>query len=114
MKILKRVASLLSGVAICFLTSIACAQTPQQLPAPSPLIAAGSGVNLGITRLLAKAFMNRHPRITIQVPGSIGTKGAISAVMDGAITFGLISRSLKEDEKSRRNDKVSAELPSSH
>jgi len=28
-------------VAICFLTSIACAQTPQQLPAPSPLIAAG-------------------------------------------------------------------------
>ena len=99
MKILKRVASLFSSVAICFLTSVGYAQTPQQQPAPSPMIAAGSGVNLGITRLLANAFMNHHPLITIEVPGSIGTKGAISAVMDGAITFGLISRSLKEDEK---------------
>jgi len=44
--------------------------------------------------------MNHHPRIIIEVPGSIGTKGAITAVADGAITFGLISRSLKADEKS--------------
>ena len=70
------------------------------MPAPLPLIVAGSGVNLGITRFLAKAFMNIHPEITIEVPGSIGTKGAISAVADGAITFGLISRPLNADEKS--------------
>jgi len=75
-------------------------QTPQPQPVPQPLIAAGSGVNLGITRLLAKAFMNDHPQITIEVPGSIGTKGAIAAVTDGTITFGLISRSLKDGERS--------------
>jgi ABC-type phosphate transport system substrate-binding protein len=33
------------------------------------------------------------------IPGSIGTKGAIKAVTDGAITLGLISRSLEEEEK---------------
>jgi phosphate transport system substrate-binding protein len=63
------------------------------------VIAAGSGVNLGITRLLAKAFVKENQTITVDVPGSIGTKGAIKAVADGAITLGLISRPLKEEEK---------------
>jgi len=62
------------------------------------LIAAGSGVNLGITRFLAAAFSKNHPQITIEVPGSIGTKGAIKASADGAITFGLISRPLEKEE----------------
>jgi phosphate transport system substrate-binding protein len=88
------------AVIICLVTSMAWPQTPQQQPVAQPLIAAGSGVNLGITRLLAKAFMSDHPQITIEVPGSIGTKGAIAAVADGAITFGLISRPLKDEEKS--------------
>jgi len=63
------------------------------------LTAAGSGVNLGITRLLAAAFTKLHPNITIDVPGSIGTKGAIKAVSEGAIALGLISRPLKDEEK---------------
>jgi phosphate transport system substrate-binding protein len=100
MNLLKRIGPLLTTAAICFLTSVTCAQTPQQLPAPSLLIAAGSGANLEITRLLANAFMKYHPRVTIEVPGSIGSKGAITAVTDGAITFGLISRPLKADETS--------------
>jgi phosphate transport system substrate-binding protein len=54
---------------------------------------------LGITRLLAKAFEKENQTITMDIPGSIGTKGAIKAVTDGAITLGLISRSLKEEEK---------------
>jgi phosphate transport system substrate-binding protein len=66
---------------------------------PEAVIAAGSGVNLGITRLLAKAFVKENQTITVDVPGSIGTKGAIKAVADGAITLGLISRPLKEEEK---------------
>jgi phosphate transport system substrate-binding protein len=66
---------------------------------PEAVIAAGSGVNLGITRLLAKAFVKENQTITIDIPGSIGTKGAIKAVTDGAITLGLISRPLKEEEK---------------
>lgn len=63
------------------------------------LTAAGSGVNLGITRLLADAFVKRNQKVFIDIPGSIGTRGAIKAVADGAISLGLISRSLKEEEK---------------
>ena len=100
MKIPKRITPLLSAVTIYFLASMACAQTPWQQPDPSPLIFAGSGVNLGITRLLANAFTAGHPRTTINIPGSIGSNGAIKAVADNAITLGLISRPLKEAEKS--------------
>ena len=91
---------ILSAIIICCVTSMGWPQTPQPQPVPQPLIAAGSGVNLGITRLLAKAFMNDNPQITIEVPGSIGTKGAITATADGTIAFGLISRSLNDEEKS--------------
>ena len=63
------------------------------------ITAAGSGVNLGITRLLAEAFTKDHPQMAIEVPGSIGTRGAIKAVADKAIAIGLISRPLKEEEK---------------
>ncbi|TKB25521.1 hypothetical protein FCL47_13345 [Desulfopila sp. IMCC35006] len=65
------------------------------------LTAAGSGVNLGITRLLATAFTKVHPELTIDVPGSIGTRGAIQAVVDNAIHLGLISRPLKAEEEAR-------------
>lgn len=65
------------------------------------LIVAGSGVNLGITRLLAKGFVKKNPDIKIDVPGSIGTKGAIAAISDGAINIGLVSQPLKEEEKAQ-------------
>jgi len=102
MKMSKRITQFITSIAVCSLTSLTLSQPPQQQPVLSPLTAAGSGVNLGITRLLADAFMKDHPEITIEVPGSIGTKGAIKAAADGAVTFGLISRSLKENEKSQR------------
>jgi phosphate transport system substrate-binding protein len=92
----KRVAPFIASVLI--FASTGWAQAIDQKSSPQPLIAAGSGVNLGITRLLAKAFMDKHPQTIIEVPGSIGTKGAITAVNDGAITFGLISRPLKKEE----------------
>lgn len=63
------------------------------------LTVAGSGVNLGITRLLAEAFMTEHPQISIDIPGSIGSNGAILAVADNAIPLGLTSRGLKQEEK---------------
>lgn len=66
---------------------------------PIKLIAAGSGVNLGITRLLADAFMKNNPGVIIDVPGSIGTRGAISATLEGAVSLGLISRPLMENER---------------
>lgn len=81
--------------------AVACPVRAEQQPAPPPvqLTAAGSGVNLAITRLLAEAFTKLHPNVTIDVPGSIGTRGAIKAVSEGAIPLGLISRPLKDEEK---------------
>ncbi len=69
--------------------------------APTTLIVAGSGSNLGIARLLAETFSKEHPQITVEVPGSIGTRGAIKAVIEGAIPLGLISRPLKAEEKAQ-------------
>lgn len=100
MKNRKRIVWLWSVIAICCLPAASLAQAPPQEASRKHLIAAGSGVNLGITRLLAKAFMDRHPETTIEVPGSIGTRGAIPAVADGAITLGLLSRPLKGSEQS--------------
>lgn len=74
-------------------------QSASQPTGQIKMTAAGSGANLSVTRLLAEAFGKDHPQITINVPGSIGSKGAIKAVADGAITFGLISRPLKAEEK---------------
>ena len=73
---------------------------PQVQPdSATELIFAGSGVNLEITRILAKQFQKTHPKIKINVPASIGSKGAIQAVVDRVITVGMISRPLKEKEK---------------
>jgi len=63
------------------------------------LVIAGSGTNLPIIRVLAKAFQRTHPGISIDVPASIGSTSGIRAAADGAIAIGLISRPLKENEK---------------
>ena len=72
---------------------------PQMAQQHIQLTIAGSGANLPITRLLAKSFAKLHPSITIEIPGSIGSKGAIMAVSKGAINLGLISRPLTDEEK---------------
>lgn len=63
-------------------------------------LVAGSGTNLPIMRLLAKAFEKRHPGVRIEVPPSIGSTSGIRAAADGAVAIGLVSRQLKESEKS--------------
>lgn len=66
-----------------------------------PLVFAGSGTNLPLVRVLAKAFQRTHPGIEIEVPESIGSTGGIQAAADGAIALGLISRELKDKEKGK-------------
>jgi phosphate transport system substrate-binding protein len=67
-------------------------------PSPAPLVFAGSGTNLAITRLLVEAFRQEHPQVNIQVPASIGSTGAIRAAAERAVTVGLISRPLRGGE----------------
>jgi phosphate transport system substrate-binding protein len=68
-------------------------------PPHAPLIVAGSGSNLPITRLLAEAFRRARPEITIEVPASIGSTGGIRAAAEGAVALGVISRPLRDQEK---------------
>ncbi|MFA5040893.1 MAG: substrate-binding domain-containing protein [Bdellovibrionales bacterium] len=93
MKISRTLSILVAVTALVSLSPSICQAQPKQF------VAAGSGVNLEITRILANAFMKDHEGVSISVPGSIGTKGAISAVADKAVMIGLISRPLKENEQ---------------
>jgi phosphate transport system substrate-binding protein len=68
-------------------------------PPAAPLIFAGSGTNLAITKLLADAFMRTRRDVAIEVPPSIGSTGGIQAAAAGSVTVGLVSRPLKDAEK---------------
>lgn len=63
------------------------------------LIIAGSGSNLPITGRLAEYYSQKYGE-KLELPNSIGSSGAIKAVMEGAIDLGLISRPVKDEEKS--------------
>lgn len=62
-------------------------------------IFAGSGANIPIIKHLAAEFVKSNPGVKIEVPPSIGTLGAVNALIDGEITVGLASRDLKDEEK---------------
>jgi phosphate transport system substrate-binding protein len=60
---------------------------------------AGSGSNLPLTRALAEAYRREHPEARLVVHESIGSTGGIRAAADRAIDLGLVSRPLKEQER---------------
>lgn len=87
------------GIALLAQIISPAAESGGEVPKTS-LTFAGSGTNLPIVRVLARAFEKKHPGIRIEVPASIGSTSGIRAAADGAIAIGLISRPLKETEKS--------------
>lgn len=64
-----------------------------------PLVFAGAGGHLALMRVLVEAYGKVRPEVKIDVPASIGSSGAIRAATEGAISVGLISRPLKDDEQ---------------
>ncbi len=64
----------------------------------SPLVFAGSGTAVPLTRLLALAFMKLHPEVRIVVPPNIGSAGGIRAAANGAVALGLSTRPLAQAE----------------
>ncbi len=89
--------NLLRAAALIVLLSLA--HPPATAATESPLVFAGSGPALPLTRLLALAFMRIHPEVRIVVPPSIGSAGGIRAAADGAVALGLATRPLAEAEK---------------
>lgn len=94
------------ATAICAILLTGCfAPTRPALPTatqPAPqegIVIAGSGVNLPLMRKLAATYAASHPTVKIEIPDSIGSSGAIKAIMDNGINLGLISRPLQEQEK---------------
>jgi phosphate transport system substrate-binding protein len=63
----------------------------------TPFVMAGSGSNLPVTAKLAEAYYLKTG-IKIDVPGSIGSDGAINAVKNGSMELGLISKHLTAAE----------------
>jgi len=59
----------------------------------TPFVIAGSGTNIPVTAKLAESYYAKTG-IKIDVPGSIGSDGAINAVSSGNLELGLISKQL--------------------
>jgi phosphate transport system substrate-binding protein len=65
---------------------------------PDILRISGSGSNIPITQALLDEY-EKISGINIEIPGSIGSSGAIKALQAKKLDLGLISRSLKDSEK---------------
>lgn len=61
----------------------------------------GTGFGLEIMRILARAYQQTQPAVTITVFPSLGSGGGIKALQAGALDFSISSRPLKDEEKSR-------------
>ncbi|OGT21528.1 MAG: hypothetical protein A2V90_05975 [Gammaproteobacteria bacterium RBG_16_57_12] len=72
----------------------------QSAQAGSSIIIGGSGTDLGTFRLLVKQFNARHPEITVKIPLSVGSAGAAKGIGSGVLHIGLLTRPLKEEERS--------------
>lgn len=62
------------------------------------LLLAGSGSNVPLTRLLAKACATWVPGVRIEVDTGIGSSGGVRALRDGVIDLALVSRPLRPQE----------------
>jgi phosphate transport system substrate-binding protein len=66
------------------------------VPKATGWVIAGSGSNITPMRALLRAW---RPGEDVQLPESLGTGGAVAALVDGAIDIGLASRPLSEAER---------------
>lgn len=67
-------------------------------PASETLLFAGCDANISVTRLLARAFTQTHPEVTIKLRTVGSTNGVVLAAA-GAIQIGLVSRPLRDAEE---------------
>lgn len=66
--------------------------------APETLILAGCDANISLTRLLARAFMQRRPEVSIRLE-TVGSTNGVALAAAGAVQIGLVSRPLRASEE---------------
>lgn len=59
----------------------------------------GTGDGITVLKSIGAAFTKNHPDVTVDVPKSIGSGGAIKAVGSDENTLGRVARGLKDKEK---------------
>lgn len=62
------------------------------------LAVTGTGSSIRVMEIMAEGFKKTRPDVKVEVLPSIGSSGAIKAVVEGKIDVGLSARSLKEEE----------------
>lgn len=71
------------------------------LAAPEPILLSGTGSSTGGMRALAEAWSRAHPATPVRVLPSVGSSGAIRAVLDGKLHLGCVARALTAEEAAR-------------
>src|SRR5436190_12253641 len=71
----------------------------------------GTGNALGSMQLVADAFAKRNPDVKVTVLPSLGSGGAIKAVLKGALDIALSARPLDDDERKLANSFEYARTP---
>ena len=86
------------GLAVFALSVFDFQQPPRAEHAETPLMIGGTGTALGGMRLLAQAFAEIHPEINTIVLPSLGSSGAIKALIADKIDLAISARPLKDTE----------------
>jgi phosphate transport system substrate-binding protein len=60
--------------------------------------AAGTGIGIGLVRLLAEQYQAEHPGDPLWIPESVGTSGAVKGLAAGKLDIGILARPLKAGE----------------
>ncbi|EME71430.1 ABC-type phosphate transport system [Paramagnetospirillum caucaseum] len=60
--------------------------------------AAGTGIGIGVVRLLAEQYQREQPGARVWVPESVGTTGAVKGLASGKVDVGILARPLKPGE----------------
>jgi phosphate transport system substrate-binding protein len=91
-----RVVMILFGVLVC---RGAVISPPLSSASPYKLVITGTGSGIGVMKLMAQAYQQKHPDVEVIVLPSIGSSGGIKATREGKIDIGLSSRALKPEER---------------
>ena len=85
-------------VLLILAAAVSLSLAAQETPSAQLFNIAGSGTNIALTQKLLDAYASKSG-VRIHIPPSIGTAGAVKALLSKELTVGLISRPLKDSEK---------------